>query len=85
MIITDTLKITKAGQVTVPKTVRNILQSDTVAFEITDTNEIHLIAIPSVAGALNAFSKENKQDFSSIRESSWKKQTQRLTKKIHDE
>lgn len=79
MIITEVMKITKAGQVTVPKMVREILKSDNIAFEITDNNEIHLVAVTSVAGSLNEFAKNKDEDFNAIREKSWKSQTKRLS------
>jgi bifunctional DNA-binding transcriptional regulator/antitoxin component of YhaV-PrlF toxin-antitoxin module len=78
MIITEAMKITKAGQVTVPKIIREILKTDNIAFEITNNNEIHLIPINSVAGSLSDFAKNGDEDFDAIREKSWKSQTNQL-------
>ncbi len=78
MIITEVMKITKAGQVTVPKIIREILKTDNIAFEITDNKEIHLIPITSVAGSLSDFAKNGDEDFNAIRVKSWNSQTKRL-------
>ncbi|KIE05723.1 hypothetical protein NF27_DB00020 [Candidatus Jidaibacter acanthamoeba] len=74
MLINDVMKITRAGQVTIPKIIRDKLQTDTIMFEIVD-EEIHVIPVTNVAGALSEFSKQEDKDFSQVRDSSWQAQT----------
>lgn len=80
MQISDVMKITKAGQVTVPKEIRDILNTDAIAFEVLDNNDVHIVPIKSVGGALTKYTKQGDADFASIRDEVWKSQTKRYLK-----
>jgi AbrB family looped-hinge helix DNA binding protein len=54
---TDSIKITNKGQITIPKEVRNILNSDIIAFEIVE-GKVMINPIKSVAGSLRNYSKD---------------------------
>jgi bifunctional DNA-binding transcriptional regulator/antitoxin component of YhaV-PrlF toxin-antitoxin module len=57
-MITNAIKITSSGQVTLPKRIRNILNTNTISFEVDANNEIKVRPIYSVAGALKSYSKD---------------------------
>lgn len=74
MVINEVMKITRAGQVTIPKVIRDKLQTDTIMFEVID-EQVHIIPVTNVAGALSEYSKADDKDFSEVRELAWKEQT----------
>ncbi|MDP2754659.1 MAG: AbrB/MazE/SpoVT family DNA-binding domain-containing protein [Nitrospirota bacterium] len=51
------VKITRKGQVTIPKEIRDLLGSDIVEFELTDGN-IVVKPVKSVAGSLHGYAKK---------------------------
>ncbi len=53
-----TAKITRKGQVTIPKEMRDILQSDVVEFEKMGNDEIVIKPVKSVGGALKKYTKK---------------------------
>ncbi len=63
-------KITRKGQVTVPKRIRNILGSQIVEFVITDSG-VMIKPVESVAGSLRRYAGKSKA-FNKIREEVWK-------------
>jgi AbrB family looped-hinge helix DNA binding protein len=68
----STAKITQKGQVTLPKKIRQLLNTDIIEFEIIDDNLV-LKPVQSVSGALSAYA--NKQmSFKSARDLAWEKQ-----------
>jgi AbrB family looped-hinge helix DNA binding protein len=67
----STVKITKKGQITLPKKVRQLLNSDIVEFEIVDNNLV-LKPVQSVSGSLGAYAKKP-LPFNSARDSAWEK------------
>ncbi len=53
-----TAKITRKGQVTIPKEMRDILQSDVVEFEKVGNDEIVIKPVKSVGGSLKKYTKK---------------------------
>ena len=70
-MITDTIKITGRGQITIPNSIRKILKSNLVVFETHD-NQIILKPVKNVAGALKNYNKDY-GTFDQVREKAWKK------------
>jgi AbrB family looped-hinge helix DNA binding protein len=62
-------KITSKGQVTLPKNIRNILQSDVVEFEVIN-GDVVIRPVKSVSGALSAFAQTYKP-LKEIKDSVW--------------
>jgi AbrB family looped-hinge helix DNA binding protein len=75
-----TAKITSKGQVTLPKEIRNALNSDVIEFELRN-KEVILRAVESVAGRLNAYAKVEKGAFREVREKVWQEVVNEKTKK----
>ena len=69
-MLTDSIKITSKGQITIPSEVRNILKTNVIVFEILD-GEVSVKPVKSVAGSLKKYNK-NFGSFSEIREKAWK-------------
>lgn len=57
---TTSAKITKKGQVTIPKPIRDILNTDTIYFEIVD-DTIVVRAVKDAGGSLNEYAKNVKK------------------------
>ena len=53
----STAKISKKGQVTIPKHIRDILDTDIVEFELTEENVV-IKPVRSVSGSLGKYSKK---------------------------
>lgn len=83
MFISEVVKITKSGQITVPKAIRNILKSDTLVFEVMDNHEVHLVPVQSTSGVLKEYA--NKQDSQEARESIWRQEVSRHINKATKE
>lgn len=64
-------KITKKGQVTIPRKVRKKLNSEIVEFSILE-DQVVLRPVKSVAGAFNAYVKKGSLPFKEAREKAWK-------------
>lgn len=76
----ETAKITKAGQITIPKNVRKILNSNVVSFAIDEeTQRIYLTPVKDVGGALAKYAVDI--SFDEAREKAWKIRAVELTKK----
>jgi AbrB family looped-hinge helix DNA binding protein len=65
-----TAKITKKGQVTIPREIRKRLDSDVVEFTILE-DRIVLRPVKSVAGSLNSYAKGKEVSFEEARERAW--------------
>ncbi len=65
-----TAKITSKGQVTIPKRVRDVLESDTVEFIISDDTVI-VRPVRSVGGALAKYASKH-VPLKEVREKVWK-------------
>jgi len=65
-----TTKITAKGQLTLPRSVRKILTTNTVEIEVQD-DKVILIPVRSVAGALAKYAKTEARPLSEIREQVW--------------
>lgn len=63
--------ITSKGQVTLPRVIRNLLNSRVVVFEPTEEG-ILIKPINSVAGSLSAFAHAVPEDISVARDAVWK-------------
>ncbi|MBF0464695.1 MAG: AbrB/MazE/SpoVT family DNA-binding domain-containing protein [Nitrospirae bacterium] len=63
------VKITSKGQITIPKRIRDILDTDIVEFEVKD-NLVVLKPVRSVGGSLSKYSVGRKT-FSEIRDIAW--------------
>jgi len=66
-----TAKITKKGQVTVPKKIRDFLSSNIIEFEIID-DKVIIKPVKSVAGSLNKYARKY-VSFEKVREETWNK------------
>ena len=64
-----TATITSKGQLTLPKSVRKILNTNTVEIEVID-DEVRLRAVRSVAGALGKYARKE-APLHEIREKVW--------------
>ena len=62
-----TAKITKKGQVTIPRKIREKLNSEVIEFEILE-NDVLIRPVKSVAGSLNSYAKKRMIPFKKERE-----------------
>lgn len=69
---TGALKITKKGQVTIPRAIREKLKTSTIYFDVVD-DVIMVRAVKDVAGSLREFAKNVKPGTSmkQIKEKAW--------------
>ena len=67
------VKITRKGQVTIPKRIRDFLKSDVVEFDVVD-NKVVVVPVESAAGSLSKYAKEY-VPLEKIRDSAWKEAT----------
>ena len=51
-----TIRITEKGQITIPHKIRNIINSDTITFSVTDDNKILISPVHDIAGSLTYYS-----------------------------
>lgn len=51
-----TIRITEKGQITIPHKIRNIIDSDTITFSVTDDNKILISPVHDIAGSLTNYS-----------------------------
>jgi AbrB family looped-hinge helix DNA binding protein len=65
-----TVKITKKGQVTIPRKFRERLDSQIVEFDIVG-NDIVMRPVKSVAGSLNSYAKKEAVTFKEERDKAW--------------
>ena len=65
-----TAKITEKGQVTIPRKIREKLNSQIVEFEIVD-DTVLIKPVRSVAGSLRAHSNKGPRSFGEAREKAW--------------
>lgn len=71
--MTLTAKITSKGQVTIPKKIRNIINSDVIEFKLVKNNII-IRPVESVSGALSKYAK-GRIPFKKARDLAWEKAT----------
>jgi AbrB family looped-hinge helix DNA binding protein len=67
-MLISTTKITRKGQVTLPKEVRDILHTDIITFEIKDNN-VMIKPINKVSGSLRDYKKDI--SFQDARNKAW--------------
>jgi len=65
-----TAKITKKGQVTIPRQIRDKLESEVIQFDIVDDNVV-IRPVKSVAGSLSSYAKKGLIPFKEAREKAW--------------
>ena len=65
-----TAKITKKGQVTIPREIRKRLDSDVIEFTILE-GRIVLKPVKSVAGSLNSYAMGKVVSYEEVREKAW--------------
>lgn len=63
-------KLTKKGQLTIPKKIREHLNSDVVEFSIVG-EDIVIRPVKSVAGSLSSYAKKKRMTFEEEREKAW--------------
>jgi AbrB family looped-hinge helix DNA binding protein len=68
-MLTNVRRLTKKGQVTIPKKIRDKLKSEAVVFEILD-DQVIIKPVRSVAGALQKYAK-TLFPFKEAREKAW--------------
>jgi AbrB family looped-hinge helix DNA binding protein len=71
--MTTIAKITRKGQITIPRKIREQLDSEVVEFSVTEDNNIVLRPVKSVAGSLSSHAKKVSGSFREIREKAWEK------------
>ncbi len=71
-MITETVKITSKGQITIPKEIRKRLQSTAVFFEVVN-EDIVVRPVKDAAGSLSAYAKNAEPSLSgpSMKEQAW--------------
>jgi bifunctional DNA-binding transcriptional regulator/antitoxin component of YhaV-PrlF toxin-antitoxin module len=71
-MITAPQKITRKGQVTLPKKIREVLKSDLIAFEA-EGESVSVIPIREVGGTLSryALKGKSKPDFRNLKAQAW--------------
>jgi len=81
-MMTTSVKITRKGQVTIPKEIRMRLKTNTVYFEIVD-DMVVVKAVKDAAGSLNEYAKNVKPGTSrkKIRAMAWGKAVREKTRK----
>ncbi len=65
-----TAKITKKGQVTIPRKIRQKLNSEVVEFDIIESGVI-IRPVESVGGSLNSYASPQMRPFKEEREKAW--------------
>jgi bifunctional DNA-binding transcriptional regulator/antitoxin component of YhaV-PrlF toxin-antitoxin module len=65
-----TAKITRKGQVTIPRKIREKLKSEVVEFDIVK-DQVIIRPLISVAGSLSAYAKRESIPFKEARERAW--------------
>jgi len=65
-----TAKITKKGQVTIPRKIRQKLNSEVVEFDIIESGVI-IRPVESVGGSLNSYAPKKMRPFKEEREKAW--------------
>lgn len=80
---TSPVKITRKGQVTIPKEIRDKLKTNTVYFEIVN-DTIVLKAVRDAAGSLKEYAKNVKPGTSmkQIKDRAWEKAVREKTRKL---
>lgn len=79
---TEAVKITKKGQVTIPKRIRDRLKTTEVYFDVVD-GEVVVRAVRDAAGSLSEYAKNVKPDTSieQMKERAWKEAVHEKTGK----
>ncbi len=65
-----TAKITKKGQVTIPRKIREKLNSEVIEFDILE-NDVVIKPVKSIAGSLYSYAKKKVIPFKEEREKAW--------------
>ena len=71
------VKITKKGQITIPKKIREFLDSNVIEFEIIE-GKVIVKPVRSVAGSLSKYARKY-VSFKKVREETWNKVTDEKT------
>ena len=81
-MITETVKITSNGKITIPKAIRKRLKSSTVFFEVVNDN-IVIRPVKDAAGSLSSYSKDADPSLSikSMKEKAWEESVYEKTGK----
>jgi AbrB family looped-hinge helix DNA binding protein len=79
---TAALKITKKGQVTIPKEIRDLLKSSTVYFEVVD-EKIVVKPVRDAAGSLSEYAKNVKPGLplGRVKEKAWEEAVREKARK----
>ena len=78
------ITVTSQGQITIPKEMRDLMESQAVILELDPArnNEIKIIPVSDVAGSLKAFGRGPEIDFNSEREQAWKEVESKFKKSV---
>ncbi len=71
-MLTKTLFIGPKGQVTIPKKIRDLFNTNTIVIEVLDNTHAVITPAPDVAGAITEFRKKTNLTFDEIRKDAWK-------------
>lgn len=66
-----TLSINPRGQITLPKKIRNLFNSNAVVLDLVDNQHIVMSPVPNVAGAISDYAKKTDLSFNHIRNKAW--------------
>ena len=67
----NTLTITSKGQISLPKRIRQILDSNIVSLVVTEDNKVMISPVHDLGGALSKYKKDSNLTFHNIREQVW--------------
>lgn len=77
----STLTISSKGQISLPKKIRNILNSNVVSLEMNDNSQIVISPIHDLGGVLSSYKKDTDLSFEKIREQAWNNNLSRTNTK----
>ena len=66
-----TLSISPKGQIVLPKKVRDLFNTNTIALSVNEFNQLVISPVESIAGSLASFQRDTHLSFEEIREQSW--------------
>jgi bifunctional DNA-binding transcriptional regulator/antitoxin component of YhaV-PrlF toxin-antitoxin module len=81
----STATITSKGQISLPKKIRDILNSYIVSIEVNEKNQVVLSPIHDLAGSLSEYKQNSNMSFDEIRKQAWMDNSKNLNQKIKSE
>jgi bifunctional DNA-binding transcriptional regulator/antitoxin component of YhaV-PrlF toxin-antitoxin module len=78
---TNTIKMSRQGQITIPIKIRKYIPTSLIQIEIDSDKNIKILPIQSAAGSLQKYSHDTNDDFSKIRQRVWQESTKKFERK----